>query len=169
MDLKAILKKHPDFWGKYKYVILILIFGLILMVLPDFTSSAKDTQPQQQTIIQPQKTEEEKLEEILSKIDGAGEVCVMLSLARGEETVYQTDADNTSSENNTSTRLESVIISGEDRRETGLVRQVNPAVYQGAVVICKGGDKPEVRLAIVEAVSDITGLGSDRISVLKMK
>ena len=60
MDLKAILKKHPDFWGKYKYVILILLFGLILMVLPDFTSSAKDTQPQQQTIIQPQKTEEEK-------------------------------------------------------------------------------------------------------------
>ena len=55
------------------------------------------------------------------------------------------------------------------RNETGLVRQVNPPSYLGAVVVCQGGDDPRVQLDIVNAVSRITGLGADRISVLKMK
>ena len=49
------------------------------------------------------------------------------------------------------------------------MRQENPAQYLGVIVVCEGADSPAVRLAIVEAVSDVTGLGADRISVLKMK
>ena len=169
MEITQFWKKAQDFWKKYKYVIIILLFGLFLMLLPDFSSNENESTLQAKATQQPEESVEEKLTAILSQIEGAGEVRVMLSYARGEETVYQTDADNSSGENNSSTRVESVIISGEDRKETGLVRQVNPAAYQGAVVVCKGGDDPRVRLAIEEAVSDITGLGSDKISVLKMK
>lgn len=39
----------------------------------------------------------------------------------------------------------------------------------GAVILCQGADAAEVRLHIVEAVSAFTGLGSNRILVLKMK
>jgi len=39
----------------------------------------------------------------------------------------------------------------------------------GAVIVCQGADDPQVRLSIVDAVSKVTGLGSDKISVLKMK
>ena len=39
----------------------------------------------------------------------------------------------------------------------------------GAIVVCQGGDNATVRLAIIEAVSNVTGLGADKISVLKMK
>lgn len=39
---------------------------------------------------------------------------------------------------------------------------------QGAAVVCDGADDARVRLAIVEAVSAYTGLGSDRIKVLEM-
>jgi hypothetical protein len=39
----------------------------------------------------------------------------------------------------------------------------------GAVIVCQGADKPVVRLAIVEAVADATGLSTDTITVLKMK
>ena len=39
----------------------------------------------------------------------------------------------------------------------------------GAIIVCQGGDSPTVRLNIVEAVSNVTGIGSDRITVLKMK
>jgi stage III sporulation protein AG len=41
--------------------------------------------------------------------------------------------------------------------------------YLGAIVVCQGADRSDVRLAIVEAVSALTGLGADKISVLKMK
>jgi stage III sporulation protein AG len=39
----------------------------------------------------------------------------------------------------------------------------------GAIVVCQGGDQPTVRLAILDAVSKVTGLGADKISILKMK
>lgn len=35
-------------------------------------------------------------------------------------------------------------------------------------MVCQGADNAAVRLAIVEAVSKVTGLGANRISVLKM-
>ena len=169
MEIKDIWKTGLGFWQKYKYAVLILLAGLALMLLPDLSSNTDDGPSPTEPASQSHTTEEQKLESILSDIQGAGEVRVMLSLARGEETVYQTDTDNSSGENNSSIRLESGIINAQDRSESGLIRQVNPPIYQGAVVVCEGGDDPRVRLAIVEAVSDITGLGSDKISVLKMK
>ena len=62
-----------------------------------------------------------------------------------------------------------MIITDSDRKEEGLITQVDPPVYQGAIIVCQGADRGAVRLAIVEAVSRVTGLGADRISVLKMK
>lgn len=39
----------------------------------------------------------------------------------------------------------------------------------GAAIVCEGADDAKVRLAIVEAVKAYTGLGSDKITVLKME
>ena len=38
----------------------------------------------------------------------------------------------------------------------------------GCVVACAGADSAEVRLAVTDAVASYTGLGSDRICILKM-
>ena len=37
--------------------------------------------------------------------------------------------------------------------------------FRGALVVCPGGGDPQVRLKLSEAVSALTGLGTDRISV----
>ena len=103
-----------------------------------------------------------------SQIQGAGKVEVMLTVAFGEKTIYQTD-EHISGGENVSTRVETVIVTGADRSQNGLIQQINPPVYLGAIVVCQGADRSVVRLAIVEAVSKVTGLGADRISVLKMK
>ena len=39
----------------------------------------------------------------------------------------------------------------------------------GCVVVCEGADSPGVRLEVTNAVAAYTGLGSDKISVFKMK
>lgn len=39
----------------------------------------------------------------------------------------------------------------------------------GAVVVCQGADLAQVRLNVTNAVSSYTGLGCDKITVLKMK
>lgn len=40
---------------------------------------------------------------------------------------------------------------------------------EGAVVLCRGAEQSAVRLAVINAVSAYTGLGSDKITVIKMK
>ncbi len=50
-----------------------------------------------------------------------------------------------------------------------LLRQDGDGVCSGAVVVCDGAGSAEVCLRVVRAVSAFTGLGSDRIIVLKMK
>ena len=39
----------------------------------------------------------------------------------------------------------------------------------GAVVVCQGADDPQVRLDVTTAIAAYTGLGSDKITVMKMK
>ena len=85
------------------------------------------------------------------------------------KTLYQTDDSTSYSDTSNTTRIDTVTVTDDTRNQTGLIQQVIPPTYQGAIVVCQGADSPAVRLAIVEAVSKVTGLGADRISVLKMK
>ena len=108
-------------------------------------------------------------EEILCRVKGAGKVDVLLTVSQGERTIYQTDSSYSQGETTTDTRTQTVLITDSQRNETGLVHQKNPPIYQGAIILTQGADDPVVKLAIVDAVSNVTGLGTDRISVLKMQ
>ena len=167
MEMKDLMQKCVDWTKKYKYAALIMLLGVILMCIP-----AKDkTKQVEQEIADPvqQITIEEKLENVLSQLQGAGKVKVMLTISQGEKTVYQYDEEIDYGENDQSIRKDTVIITDADRNEQALVSQMLPPVYLGAVIICQGADQPSVKLAVVEAVSKITGLGADKICVLKMK
>lgn len=171
MDLKQFKKRIEPVFGKYKYAILILVIGIVLMLIPGTVStgiSGKKEKTAEATSTA-QKDIQKELETILGFISGAGDVKVMLKEATGAETVYQSNEDHTDSESSTSTRTDVITITDSDRGQYGLVRQVNPPKYMGAVILCQGADDPSVKLAVVDAVSKITGLGSDKIAVLKMK
>lgn len=168
MDVKSIKKKTTVFFKRYKYAALILAVGLILMALPGKREKTDNQEPVAQTEkVQPSMNE--ILAKTLSEVEGAGEVRVLLSVAVGEETVYQTDEVTSSSDASTSTQIDTVVISDSSRGQQGIVRQVNPPTYLGAIVVCAGADNPTIRLAIIDAVSKITGLRTNQISVLKMK
>ena len=47
-----------------------------------------------------------------------------------------------------------------------VTRTVYPT-YRGALVVCQGGDRADVKLAVTEAVAALTGLSADRITVAK--
>lgn len=151
------LKRITQKLLKYKYALLVLAIGIVLMLLPTSVKQ-EETVTQVQTETENSQDISDELEEILSKIEGVGQVKVMLTLAAGEQTVYQTDADG-----------DTVIVSNADRAEEGLTEQVLSPTYLGAIVVCQGADSAAVRLNVVEAVAKVTGLSTDRISVLKMK
>ena len=166
------LKKWKDTIGtllnKYKYAVLVLVIGMVLMLIP-FQFKEEETVTVQTDQIEENILEEEKLEMILSYIEGAGKVEVMITEKYGVQTIYQTNENSSTSEGSTSVRIDTVLISDSDRNEQGLIKQINPATYQGAIIVCQGADDPIVRWEIYEAVSKITGLGTDKIAVLKMK
>lgn len=163
MELNQWREKAFGLVRKYKYVLIVLLLGIGLMLIP----SQKDTSDSAPTTVEPSFSDQtDALTQILSQIQGAGKVKVLLTVAAGEQTVYQINQKM-----DASGRLESetVIITDGDRKEQGMVQKILAPEYRGAIVLCQGAGDAAVRLAIVEAVSDATGLGTDRISVLKMK
>lgn len=147
---------------KYRYICLAILVGILMMTVPDGTS---EPAPQSEQQAEHRPDLEASLSEILGMIAGAGKVEVMLTLKEGERTIYQNDEVR----NQEDLRSNTVLVTGSDRAETGLILQILPPVYRGAVIVCQGADDARVRLAIVEAVKSVTGLSSDHIAVLKMK
>ena len=52
-------------------------------------------------------------------------------------------------------------------QENGL--DIQKLMEKGAVVIAEGADRPAVKLNLIQAVSSLTGLGMDQITVIKMR
>lgn len=166
MDGHTLRSRIGEYIQKYRYAALILTVGILLMLLPTGSIPETSSQETEQTAPEEQDHDfEAKLAFILSKIDGAGKVEVFLSQAEGEETCYQADEDIASG----NIRQETVLVTGADRSQKGLVLQINPPVYRGAIIICQGADNAAIRLSITQAVANVTGLGANQISVLKMK
>lgn len=167
MDIKRWTETIPKWFQKYRYPIIIVILGLIVLMVPARKNSdVKIDTPVSEV---PQQDMAQQLAEILSQIEGVGRVKIMLTVSAGETTLYQNDQDTNTGDTTSSVRQETVIITDSDRNQHALISQVLPPKYQGAVIVCQGADLPTVKLAIVEAVSKATGLGADQISVLKMK
>lgn len=162
MDWVAFREKLRALPRKYPYMILSVLAGILLMTWPQPKQKPVESTVQEGAS---QESLEQSLEEILGRVSGAGRVEVLLSVQEGECVLYQTDEILGPQD----TRRDTVLVTDADRRESGLVRQVKPPVYRGAVIVCQGAENPRVKLSVVEAVKSVTGLSADRITVLKMK
>ena len=169
MDIIDWKNGITEAFRKYKYVCIVLVVGILLMLLPGPSEKETKDQMQAEKNEQIQENIERRLEDLLSEVSGAGQVRVLLSVSQGEQTIYQTDSSYSQGEKDADSRTQTIIIMDSQRNETGLIHQKNPPKYMGAIILSQGADDPVVKLAIVEAVGKITGLGADKISVLKMR
>lgn len=169
MEINKITRKLCKLTEKYKYALIVLLIGLVLLLMPGKSSETKKPDSTASSVTMQETSSEESLVQLLQSVEGAGRVKVMLATSTGEETVYQTDVETSATGGSNNQAVKTVIITDSQRSESGLIRQVNPAAYRGAVVVCQGADSPKVRLAVTQAVSKITGLGTDAICVLKMQ
>ena len=161
-DLTRMAGKLRALAEQHRLVLLVILAGLVLLLLP-----AGEETPQPE----PQQTQNEldltaletRLAQALSRIDGAGEVTVVLTLEDGPRQVLAQDSREDQGE------TETVVINrGSSSQETVTVQELYPS-YQGALLVCPGGDDPAVRLKLTEATSALTGLGADKISISKGK
>jgi stage III sporulation protein AG len=169
MEIKPLKEKIQNAMSKYRYAALVLVIGLALLLLPGKSTQRQAEIADDTPTVDRLAAEVEALTEILQSIQGAGKVQVLLSIGAGEEIIYKTNTEISNSGDSGITKIETVIVTDSQRNEEGLITQINPPKYLGAVVVCQGADSPVVKLAIMQAVSKITGLGADAICVLKMK
>lgn len=156
-------EKLKGWLRKYKLALLVLALGVLLLAWP--TGGEKPTPASEVARLSsfdPGEVER-KLERVLGKIDGAGEVTVALTVSDGVQRRYAVDETRKGEEEQTQT----VIIStGSGTQEAVSVGERWPD-FQGAVVVCQGGGDPEVRLLVTQAVCALTGLGADRVTVCR--
>lgn len=179
-QMKSLQKKASDFGKKWRIPLLVIGIGLLLVLLP-FGSRKKApadvTQPETEFVSVPQLSYAEQTErrlcEILSAVDGAGKVEVMLTVQGSEVTYFQNDCTISSAQDedgtSSSTQYKTVILSGSGEYDKAAVTKTEYPAFRGALIVSEGADDPAVRLALVNAVSSLLGLGTDKISVVKMK
>lgn len=168
--------KAPELLGKYKYVLIVLLAGVLLLLWPGGEKKTDEEPPVAVTTQGPEEdfsvsALEEKLARTLSKVRGAGDVSVMLTVQGGSRRVLAQDAKNTrSADGGSEVQSTTVVVSGGAGAGEGpvLVQQLYPR-FQGALVVCSGGGDADVRLKLMEAVSALTGLGADKITICQGK
>ena len=155
--------------GKYKYVFLVAVLGVILLLWPterkpDSTGVSESTPAAGDVDL---KGTEKSMEDILSKIDGVGRGDVMLTLHTGSELVLAQENSLRYSGNVQSP--DSYERSSQPVTDSNgvVITQEKLPQYRGALIVCEGGGNDAVRLQVIAAVSALTGLGSDRIAVVK--
>ena len=123
---------------------------------------------------------ESKLEKILSKIQGVGEVQVCINYQESAEVVAMYNENSkTSSTEETDTsggtrKIEEIdtqkdIIYKENNGEkTPITKKVIQPKIEGAIITAKGANNAETKTNIIQAVEAVTGLATHKIQVFEM-
>lgn len=112
---------------------------------------------------------ERRMAEILSKIEGAGQVDVMLTYRQTEE---KTIAHNeTREENGETLRMEqtAILLEDEDGATEPLVLTEAGPIVEGVVIAAQGADSPAVAAALNQAAQALLDVPAHKVAVLKMK
>lgn len=161
--------------GRYKYVLLVAALGALLLAWPERGApGGGETEPPDVSAGDGRESLEETeraLEGILGKMEGVGRVEVMLTLQSGRELVLAGDdslrySGNVNSPDSYDRSTATVTVNSSGGEDVVVTQEKYPQ-YRGALVVCDGGSSDAVRLAVTGAVSALTGLGSDRIAVVR--
>ena len=160
-------------WDQYKYVILVVLAGVALLLLPSGEKASGEDSGSSQTVFPDGVELEKRIERLLARIDGVGEVQLMLTVETDGERLLAQDGEVSCrgpepAREEYERRSETVRVnSGSGKGDEVVILQSRSPTYRGALVVCSGGDRAEVQLTVTRAVMALTGLSADRVTVAK--
>lgn len=199
--LKSILKsenrkkiKRP----KKDQLVILLLFGVLLLVIAIPVEPKKENQGEKETVQEGEsalegtkeilsadsyeRQQEERLKEVLEKVEGVGRVEVMITLRASSQKVVEKDAPSRSQRveesdsqggNRTTQENEreetTVYEEGNDGIRTPYVIQELEPMVEGVIVIAEGGGNPAVKQNILEAVQALFPVEAHKIKIMKME
>ena len=161
---------------KNKIILLIGALALVFLLLSEIGGEAEEvsvTRDSASYSAEYTKKIERQLEDILSGINGAGRVQVMVTLDTCYENVYAKGYSAKTEENDVETQNETeeeyIIIKKGSNNEECLVVKVYEPQIKGVAVVAEGADNIQVKKAITETVCALFDISSAKVSVEKSK
>ena len=158
-------------FDKYKYILIACVCGLMLTCFSRQDIDETNTKADGELSADVGRLET-RLETALADMDGVGKVTVVLTAKSSSQAIYAYDENQTvrQSENERSADTDrSMAFSGSGSGQQPVRLQTLEPEYRGALVLCQGAGSAAVRLQVTQALAALTGLGSDKIVVSKMK
>ncbi len=172
-----------DFKKKLQYLAILLVVIVILAIYFTSAASPVSQEPVSQAATVSEtvpSSVEEKLQETLSKIEGAGLVQVMITYESSAEIVpaisvdtqISTTTDEREGGSNTTksenTQSEVVTVNGSSGNNALVLKENSPPV-KGVIVVAEGADDIGVKLSLLSAVKTILNISPDQVDVYKMQ
>ncbi len=110
---------------------------------------------------------ENRLEEAVSQISGAGKTDITITLESSKEYFYAKNSSENNGDSETEKESEFVILEGSEGEEP-IVLKTDEAKIRGVLVVCEGGNDPFVCEKILEAICALLDIPSNKVSVAEM-
>ncbi len=153
--MNELIQKWLPEVKKYWFIPIMVVVGILLMNQPTFQKSVQtaatvdtDTPFVEQT--------EARVVEMLRNVEGAGECRVTITLASGAAKEYVRENGNV------------LVITDKEGNQSAVIARENTPEIAGVTVASKGAGSVKVRNDIIESVSTVLGIGTNKIYVVTM-
>lgn len=160
LNIKKILKKY----GNTKSLYIIIIIGVVFMLV----SSGKEPKSDAKAPVYASYSDEMRLREILSKIDGAGNVWVMVTYYGTSTYDVAYEKKQTQSERNSETTKSEEASAITKSGEPLVKGEIYPKA-KGVVIIAEGAGDSTVKKALTDAATAALDVAACRVCVLEGK
>jgi len=191
-DLFDKIKKHLESINNKKFInnlFIILGISIIFLIVANYILDSKKEAPNTENEFKSQVSYEEemdysaylekKLANILCKLEGVGEVNVMVTLENSVEKITATNTtkstenivENDGEGGTRQVQREDLTMQVVTRGSDGsllVVKEIKPKVL-GVIVIAEGADDPEVKEKLYEAVKTVLGITGNKVQVYSSK
>ena len=180
MKWKEQIEKYLEPLMNTKMLAIILLVGIVFLVLPGFFGEQETSVPEQNKPADIKvyvKELEQRLSDILSTIEGAGKISVMITLNDEGETVYAQDVSSdrkpvSNAEINSESRADEKKLvlkndAGGGQSPISVVKTM-PKV-SGVLVTAQGADNERVKSDLIQAIKSVLDVKTHRVAVLVKK
>jgi stage III sporulation protein AG len=161
--------------GPMKLTVLVAVGALLLLLTyGDFLGSSEEKDSKQENIQGEETTisdeeyrvrMENRVKELLKRVDGVGNAEVMITLSASREKVALKDNETGESKS----QEESVIVNDSDRNSSPYIIQEKEPVPEGILVVCEGGGNAKLSREIINAIQVLFNVEAHKIKVMKME
>ena len=150
---------------KYQIILIVIIFLIVLGVSLSGTFTQKTAQNTSQTDQQSFVSSlEERLEKTLSKVSGAGDVSVVITVESGMETILAMKTETIENSNGKQIIETPILVNGK----TVVIKEKFPKIT-GVLIVCEGANNIAVLTKIQQATLSLLDININQIEILSMK